>query len=373
MKRSRYNHLLVFVALFSVLIGTAAATVDTRLVYVSNTYNTPSAGQGTLVLRVEAINNLTSDQRVSHFYDAFVLGENLRLACPAAGNVTFSSQFFAYTTVETYNPSTGVISYQYDKGAGPFHDLPAGTSSIVTITIVYNMSSVHSAVSWTVAADYSVLDNKSASVAGSEQSIPAQLQDVTLPVELTVFTASIDEKNQIVLEWSTESEIDNIGFNIYRSRTESGVYRKINNTLIPGAGTTSQRTDYTYIDEQATPEQMWFYRLECLDVNGAGKRYEPVGLAGVARAIPDAYALRQNYPNPFNPTTSIEFALPTEERISIKIYTLLGRQVAVLADGLYSAGIHQIAWNAGRLADGVYLYVLQAGNYQETRKAILLR
>jgi hypothetical protein len=89
--------------------------------------------------------------------------------------------------------------------------------------------------------------------------------------------------------------------------------------------------------------------------------------------IPKTYALGQNYPNPFNPSTSIEFALPKPGFVTLKIYNTLGEEVATLVSEKLPAGKHQRVWEAQGLASGVYLYRLQAGEFVQTRKLILLR
>jgi hypothetical protein len=90
-------------------------------------------------------------------------------------------------------------------------------------------------------------------------------------------------------------------------------------------------------------------------------------------ATPARYALHQNYPNPFNPSTAIEFALPKASHVTLKIYDLLGNEVATLISEKLLAGKHQHVWEASGLASGVYLYRLQAGEFVQTKKLILLR
>jgi len=88
---------------------------------------------------------------------------------------------------------------------------------------------------------------------------------------------------------------------------------------------------------------------------------------------PSEYVLKQNYPNPFNPSTTIEFSIPKTEFVSLKIYNMLGQEVSTLVSDKLTTGEYKYTWDAGTLASGVYLYHLQAGNYFETRKLILLR
>ncbi len=89
--------------------------------------------------------------------------------------------------------------------------------------------------------------------------------------------------------------------------------------------------------------------------------------------IPRFYSLAQNYPNPFNPSTTIEFALPKPAFVMLKVYNMLGEQVATLIAEKRSAGIHKLNWGARGLASGVYLYRLEAGDFVQAKKLILIR
>jgi hypothetical protein len=85
------------------------------------------------------------------------------------------------------------------------------------------------------------------------------------------------------------------------------------------------------------------------------------------------YYLEQNYPNPFNPTTTIAFGLPRESEVTLKIFNILGKEVTTLVSDFLSAGSYSYEWNASRLASGVYLYILHAGEHVETRKMVLMK
>ncbi len=103
--------------------------------------------------------------------------------------------------------------------------------------------------------------------------------------------------------------------------------------------------------------------------------------------LPDKFNLDQNYPNPFNPSTMIEFALPNDSKVKLTVYNQLGQQIATIADGEYSAGIHRLNFNGADLASGVYYYRIainsrsgfissggsNTGSYTETKKMILMK
>jgi endo-1,4-beta-xylanase len=89
--------------------------------------------------------------------------------------------------------------------------------------------------------------------------------------------------------------------------------------------------------------------------------------------MPYAFNLNQNYPNPFNPTTRIEFSLPEASTIELELYDVLGKQVLTIAQGMYSAGAHQIVFNGSNLASGIYFYKLQTGQYFAVKKLTILK
>lgn len=90
----------------------------------------------------------------------------------------------------------------------------------------------------------------------------------------------------------------------------------------------------------------------------------------VAAAIPEEFKLYQNFPNPFNPTTVISFQLPVISNVTIKVFDVLGNEVATLVDEEKSAGIHQVNFNFKGLSSGIYFYRIKSGNYSETKKMI---
>ncbi|UCD64014.1 MAG: T9SS type A sorting domain-containing protein [Candidatus Zixiibacteriota bacterium] len=89
--------------------------------------------------------------------------------------------------------------------------------------------------------------------------------------------------------------------------------------------------------------------------------------------LPKAYALLQNHPNPFNATTEISLALPAASHVRLEIFNIVGQRVATLVDGRLKAGHHTFSWDGGDASTGVYIYRLQAGDFTETRKMVLLK
>lgn len=88
---------------------------------------------------------------------------------------------------------------------------------------------------------------------------------------------------------------------------------------------------------------------------------------------PTAYALTQNYPNPFNPSTTIEYSLPSPGNVTLKVYNVLGQEVATLVNEAKEPGTYTVQWNASRVPSGLYFYQLQSGSYRNTQKMLLLK
>ncbi|HPS65226.1 MAG TPA: T9SS type A sorting domain-containing protein [Ignavibacteria bacterium] len=98
----------------------------------------------------------------------------------------------------------------------------------------------------------------------------------------------------------------------------------------------------------------------------------PTGVENIA-AIANQFSLKQNYPNPFNPSTNIEFSISKQSNVTIKVYNLNGKEIAVLVSGIYGEGIYKINWNAGNLSSGIYIYKIQAGNFSDTKRLTLIK
>ncbi len=186
-----------------------------------------------------------------------------------------------------------------------------------------------------------------------------------LPVELTSFTA-ITENQNVVLEWTTASELNNNGFEIQRSIAESE-FASIG--FVKGNGTSTTQNEYTFIDKDLSNKK-YFYRLKQVDYDGS-YRYSNVIEVDV-RSL-DEYVLEQNYPNPFNPTTTIGYILKEKTNTKLVLLNAIGEEVSVLLNEEQDKGYHKVEFNAEKLSSGVYYYQLRAGSFIETKKMIYLK
>jgi len=195
-----------------------------------------------------------------------------------------------------------------------------------------------------------------------------------LPIQLASFTGAYLGGTRVRLDWRTLSEINNYGVHVQRRGQNDSLFTEIS-PLIPGHGTTNEPHDYLFIDSSATINR-WYYRLRQIDLNGPIHYTEPIIVdvtTGVTQAgAPREYSLEHNYPNPFNPTTTIRYSIPNTSHVRLKVFDVLGREVATLVDEVQDSGRRSVVFDAAHLASGVYLYKLQAGSCIQTRKLVLL-
>jgi N-acetylneuraminic acid mutarotase len=186
-----------------------------------------------------------------------------------------------------------------------------------------------------------------------------------VPVELTSFTGSANGK-QITLNWSTATELNNLGFEIQR-RTEGKDFFTVG--FVNGHGTTTEPQNYSYADRKLDNGK-YYYRLKQVDYDGS---YEYSDVVEVDYRVFNSYLLEQNYPNPFNPTTIIGFGVQNKSNVKITVLNSIGEEVAVLLNEGREPGFYQVEFNAANLPSGVYFYQLRAGSFVETKKMLLLK
>jgi hypothetical protein len=204
---------------------------------------------------------------------------------------------------------------------------------------------------------------------GYEQSMLLSGDDNVVPVELASFTASVNE-NDVTLSWATASEANNHGFEIQRSSGSEFVTI----AFVDGHGTTTESHTYSYTDNNLNSAS-YTYRLKQVDFDGT---FEYSNAIEVNVNTPNEFVLDQNYPNPFNPSTMISFRLAVDSKVSLKVFNVLGQEVATLLNGNLVAGSHQVDFNASALNSGVYLYKIEATgndgtNFTSVKKMILTK
>ncbi|MBN1634590.1 MAG: T9SS type A sorting domain-containing protein [Ignavibacteria bacterium] len=195
-----------------------------------------------------------------------------------------------------------------------------------------------------------------------------------LPVKLASFSSAINGRN-VKLNWTTEMEENNSGFEVQKTECrsqESEVWNKIG--FVKGNGTKNSTTSYFFEDKNLQSGK-YKYRLKQIDYNGNFEYFELAGEVEVG--VPAKFDLSQNYPNPFNPVTKINFDLPFDSRVSVRIYDMSGREVQVIVNEQKQAGYYTVQMDAGSLSSGTYFYrIIAEGNgqsYVMTKKAVLIK
>lgn len=201
--------------------------------------------------------------------------------------------------------------------------------------------------------------------------------DISLPVTLTSFTATAGD-GEVTLRWVTESEIENLGFNIYRSTKYNDQFSIINDQLIPGAGNSSQRHEYEYVDRDVTNGIKYWYKLEDVDYSGNTELHGTLSATPMKRAAPKEFRLYPNYPNPFNPVTTISYDLPEDGFVELSIYNMRGEKVTTLTKSNQEAGSYRLNWdgtdqNGEMVASGIYFLRIVRGSYSNTSKMVFIR
>jgi len=366
------------------------AQIDTRLTLESHTYNSPSPGVATLIINVEANSN-TANYDINSFQNAFQLGDNLRLQ---TNTVSFDHQEFPspnYTTTEQFRPSDGRVRYIYTYSSGNRGTIQTTWTRIVRVTIQYTINGATSEIIWySGGPNYYVTDSGDIECTGSELVIPSILQDISLPVCLIAFESMVKNRS-VHLNWVTASEMNNLGFELYKSIGTDSTFSMISsfrdNPDLGGLGNSSVGKVYSFTDKDVFVGQTYWYKLSDISYTGDKNVHSPlcVTLKSVTDTTksmytknPDNYKLLQNYPNPFNPWTNITYYLPKYSKVCIKVIGILGNEICILVRRENEAGIHTVRWNGldssgNQMASGIYILTMETENFNDWKKIILIR
>jgi hypothetical protein len=195
----------------------------------------------------------------------------------------------------------------------------------------------------------------------------------SLPIQLASFAASAIANNSVRLSWRTISEINNYGFYVQQRLQSDSLFTEVPNSFIAGHGTTIEPQVYSFTHTNAGSVASQ-YRLKQVDLDGTLNYSEPVQVTtttNVKELKPTVFGLQQNYPNPFNPSTRIIFSIAEEGPISLRVYDILGSEVASLVNENRQPGQYTEQFNGSRLASGVYMYVLRSSEGQLVGRMML--
>ncbi|MBT8381761.1 MAG: T9SS type A sorting domain-containing protein, partial [Ignavibacteria bacterium] len=195
--------------------------------------------------------------------------------------------------------------------------------------------------------------------------------DAALPVELSSFTAKVLRSGGVKLDWRTETEVDNFGFDVERTQLAENdtLWEKI--SFVEGHGNSNSPKEYTVTDTNAKYGS-FAYKLKQIDTDGDFEYSDVIEVD--AGTIPNGFVLEQNYPNPFNPITTIKFAVAETQKAELKVFDILGNEVANLFSGIADGGkVYEAVFSAENFSSGIYFYILETKNKVENRKMLLLK
>ena len=353
--------------------GSAASSLGSGAIvsFVNCTFSN-NIGGGALTLRNDAHTTLVNN--------IFWENENYNIIVNAVTDSTPCTLNINYCDIQygldslVVNDSVSVVNW----GIGNFDKEPFFVDTInyqlsdSSLCIGAGIDSIQLGGIWYIAPPTDIGGNQRPSPPGSLLDIGAWENElaVPIPVELTSFSATA-QADKVILNWTTETEINNLGFDVERKKINETEGEWVRLGFKEGHGTTTETQNYQFIDDisdiQATSLS---YRLKQIDFDGSYKYSDEVLVDNPA---PLEYELEQNFPNPFNPVTIIHYSLPLKSQVDLVVYNILGVKVKQLVSGVKEAKPHSVEFNASGLPSGVYFYQLQAGDFIETKKMVLMK
>lgn len=184
-----------------------------------------------------------------------------------------------------------------------------------------------------------------------------------IPVELSSFNATV-AKNIVSLKWQTATETNNKGFEIQKRVGQD--FETLG--FVAGKGSTTELSNYSFTVTE-NKVGTYYYRLKQIDFDGSVNYSKEIEVI----VQPSEFALSQNYPNPFNPSTTINYQLAQKAKVELRVYDMIGKEIASLVNEVQDAGYYKVQLDANNLASGVYFYRIKAGKFTETKRMILIK
>ncbi len=206
-------------------------------------------------------------------------------------------------------------------------------------------------------------------------------EDVSLPVELISFSAE-SVTGGVLLRWTTESEIENLGFLVERRAwsTQPGVWNRIadyrSEKALVGQGSTTQRHDYRYIDEKVILGMTYEYRLSDINYSGDVDIHDIIEITFLDKKpalLSKPFTLNNSYPNPFNSMMTISYQIQKTSVVNLAVYSIDGRLIETLVNDTKDAGYYTINWNANSVVSGIYLYRINVGEFSAVKKCLVVK
>ena len=213
--------------------------------------------------------------------------------------------------------------------------------------------------------------SKTVTVSGLNSFSYFALSDASQPMPVTMdYFNFVLNKNNVTLNWQTSVEVNNAGFSIERKDNKAEISKWQAVGYINGKGNSNIPVIYSFEDKKLISGN-YSYRIKQNDFNGNFEYFE-LG-SNVTVKAPSVYQVSQSYPNPSNPNSKIDYLLPVSGLVTLKVYDMLGKEVVTLVNENKDAGYYTVDFNGSSLASGVYYYRLSSGNFNETKKMILVK
>ena len=301
--------------------------------------------------------NATSSVYTAEVFNSAPINRTL----PSSLNLVSSVRYWNISKTGSANVTSAFVTlfYGIDDGVTDALNLRIAKQNDATwqnLGGTGNGSSIQSTTSFTTFSDF-VLAN---AVGGSNP----------LPVELSSFNAVCKGK-EVVLYWTTQTEVNNYGFEIERTSIE-----KLKNDeweilgFLIGNGNSNSIKEYSFVDNKVNPGK-YFYRLNQIDNDGEYNYSHKIEVLLIE--IPEEFILEQNYPNPFNPVTTIKFLIPKSSFVNLSIYDVLGNKIESPVNEELIAGEYNIELDGKNLSSGIYYYSLETVDFRSVKKMILLK
>lgn len=286
-----------------------------------------------------------------------VVDRNFYLKNDGNTNLTISSVSFSGTYASMFSLVTTLPG-----------SIPPNDSALFTVRLNYNTLLKGNETLNTDAFSNAIME-----ISNNDPSKPifrVSLEtEFPLPVELSLFTAKVLRSGGVQLNWRTEIEVNNYGFEVFRSAKNDIEWSALG--FIEGHGNSNAPKDYSFVDNSINYGK-YSYRLKQIDTDGQFEYSKVIEVD--AGNIPSEIVLEQNYPNPFNPTTTIKFALAETQIASLIIYDALGNTIETPFYGIVEGGKkYEVEFNAEGLSSGIYFYQLATERKVENRKMLLIK
>ncbi len=323
-------------------------------------------------LRIIDVSNPASPVEVAFLnypdaFDVYIKGNILYVCAPGIGSVDGG-----FYTVDITNPENPIeLDVYAANGFTPFTVKVEGDYAYITDAEVLHVLDISNPSAIAYLEEYrmpdfaydSAVDGGLIFISDAQAGLQILQNPQVIPVEITSLNAEVNN-GKVKLIWKTATETNNSGFEVQR---KSDDWNSIG--FVEGRGSSIESHTYSFTDRDVLSGK-YLYRLRQIDFDGS---FEFSDILEVNVDVPLTFSLDQNYPNPFNPSTTIKYSIPQSEFVSLKIYDILGKEIAAPVNDRQEAGNYEIMFDGSNLASGVYFYRLKAGSNIHIRKMLLAK